>query len=113
MRYYSNNMVYDVSASVPLQKFNDVTATTDRPLWSGQWDAVTETFINCALETVFWMTGEYTDISVARQKIADLLEPLKARYPSQRRKVSLFVTTDTNLMVSGRRDNYLPQFYAG
>jgi hypothetical protein len=96
LKYYSSNMVYDVSGAVKTQHFNDATATTDYPLWSGQWDAVTEAFINSCLEIVFWITGEYNDISVARQKIADIVAPLKERYPSQRRKPALFVTTDTN-----------------
>lgn len=109
-RYYSNNMVYDVSGSTQMQKFNDVTATTDYPLWSGQWDAVTEQFVNSVLEIVFWMTGEYSDMEVARTKIQQIVEPLKARYPTQRRQTTFFITTDTNLMADGRRDNYLRRY---
>lgn len=106
LRHYSNNMVCDVSSATQLQVFNDVTATTDYPLWSGQWDAVTEQFVNSVMEVIFWLTGEYNDMTVARTKIAEIVEPLKARYPSQRRKTSFFVTTDTNLNEGGPIKTY-------
>lgn len=108
LRYYSNNMVYDVSAAAQTQVFTDVSATTDYPLWSGQWDAVTEQFVNSVMEIAFWMTGEYNDMTVAQNKIAEIVTPLKARYPTQKRQTSFFLTTDTNLNEGGYMRNYLP-----
>lgn len=96
LTYYSVNMVYDVSGSTQLQLFNDSSATTDYPLWSGRWDVATEPFINSVLEIIFWMTGEYSDMNVARQKIIEIVTPLKQRYPSQRRYPTLQFSTDTN-----------------
>lgn len=96
LTYYTINMVNDLSGGVQLPIFNDASATTDTTMWSGQWDHVTETFINCVMEIIFWMTGEYTDKALAEKKIFDLTASLRARYPSQRRYNSLMFTTDTN-----------------
>lgn len=97
LTYYSVNMVYDVSGSAQLQKFNDATATTDYPLWSGKWDVVTEAFVNSVLEIIFWITSETTDMEAAQLKIAEIVNPIKSRYPSQRRYPATFAVTDTNL----------------
>lgn len=96
LTYYSTNMVYDVSGAAQLQLFNDSAATTDYPLWSGRWDIATEPFVNSVLEIIFSITGEYTDMNVARQKIIEIATPLKQRYPSQRRYPTLQFSTDTN-----------------
>lgn len=97
LTYYSTNMVYDVSGATQLQVFNDSSATTDYPLWSGRWDVATEPFINSVLEIIFSITGEYNDMNIARQKIIDIVTPLKQRFPSQRRYPSLTISTDTNI----------------
>lgn len=97
LTYYSTNMVYDTSGSTQLQIFNDSSATTDYPLWSGRWDAVTETFINTVLETIFWITGEYTDKAEAEKRIVDLTASLRSRYPSQRRYPTVSISQDINL----------------
>lgn len=97
LTYYSTNMVYDVSGATQLQKFNDAADTTDYPLWSGRWDTVTEQFVTSVLEIIFFMTGEYADMSISRNKIQEIVEPLKARYPSQVRYPATFITSDINL----------------
>ena len=102
LTYYSTNMVTTL-AGVQAQLFASSAATTDTPIWSGRWDAATEPFINSVLEIIFWITGEYTDISVARQKIIDIVQPLKTRYPSQRRYPTLQFSTDTNFGNGGGR----------
>lgn len=96
MTYYTVNMAYDVSGATQVQRFNDATDTTDYPLWSGKWDAVTEAFVDSVLETIFFMTGEYADMNIARNKIQEIVDPVKKRYPSQKRYPAVFITTDTN-----------------
>ena len=95
LTYYSVNMVSTTGGSQS-QLFASSGATTDYPLWSGRWDAATEPFINSVLEIIFWMTGEYNDMGIARQKIVDIVTPLRTRYPSQRRYPTLQFVTDTN-----------------
>lgn len=97
LTYYSVNMVYDVSSTTQLQLFNDSSATTDYPLWSGRWDVATEPFINSVLETIFWITGEYSDKALAQQRIMEIVQPLKQRYPSQRRYPTMQFSTNTNI----------------
>lgn len=95
LTYYSTNMVTTL-AGTQSQLFASAAATTDTPLWSGRWDIATEPFINSVLEIIFSITGEYTDMNVARQKIIEIATPLKQRYPSQRRYPTLQFSTDTN-----------------
>lgn len=85
--YYSTNMVFDTSASADVANFNDATATTDYPLWSGdQWDFVTESFVDATLEIIFWMTGETDDRKVAEERRLQILSDLKRRIPSKKRR---------------------------
>lgn len=95
LTYYSTNMV-STAALVQSQIFSNSANTTDYPLWSGRWDTATEPFINSVLEIIFWMTGETTDMAIAKQRITEIVTPLKSRYPSQRRYPSVQMTTDTN-----------------
>ena len=94
--YYTVNMV-QTSGGVQSQKFSNSANTSDLPLWTGRWDMITEAFINSVLQIIFWMTGEITDMQIAQNKIAEIVEPLKRRYPSQVRKPATFIVTDTNL----------------
>lgn len=96
LSYYTINMV-QTALGVESQKFASAGAVTDLPLWSGRWDSVNEAFINSVLQIIFWMSGELTDMSIAQNKIAEIVEPLKKRYPSQVRKPASFIVTDTNL----------------
>lgn len=96
LKYYSINMTYDVSETAQAQLFTSGTATTDYPLWSGKWDMVTEAFADSVLEIIFWMTGEYNDRAVAEHNIGKIIGPLKAQFPSRRRKVELLITQDIN-----------------
>lgn len=105
LTYYSTYMVNDVSAVAQLQIFNDPTATTDTPMWTGRWDMATEAFVNSVLELIFWMTGEQDDKALAQQKIIDLTSDLRNRYPSQRRYPTLRFSTDTNYESSSNRYN--------
>lgn len=84
--YYSTNMVTDVSATTKIQRFNDSASTSDRPLWSGKWDWANEAFVNSVLEIIFFMTGEYNDMSIAVNNIQKIVENLKAKLPSRRRQ---------------------------
>lgn len=95
LTYYSTNMV-ETLLGVQAQIFASAAATTDTPMWTGRWDVATEAFINSVLEIIFWITGETTDMNIARQKIVEIVTPLKQRYPSQRRYPTLQFSTDTN-----------------
>jgi len=93
--YYSTNMVYDVSGTEEVANFNDATATTDYPLWSGdQWDFVTESFVDATLEIIFWMTGETDDRQVAEQRRLQILTDLKRRLPSKKRRQRTNITVN-------------------
>ena len=94
--YYSNNMVVAVSSSAKTQTFSSATATNDQPLWSGKWDWVNEAYVNSTLENIFWMTGEYNDLAVAQNKIAQIVEPLKRVLPSRRRYPETVMKFDIN-----------------
>jgi len=94
--FYSHNSVYDVSASSPLQVFNDPAALTDYPLWSGDWDVMNENFVNSVLEIIFWLTGENDDRAIAIGRIQAMLMPLKSKYPSKRRYAKMQLTADIN-----------------
>lgn len=96
LTYYSTYMVNQVSDSTQFQVFPVAANTSDTPMWTGRWDVATEAFINSVLEIVFWITGEQNDMQAARQKIQDLVEPLKKKFPSQRRYPTMQVVTDTN-----------------
>jgi len=95
LTYYSTNMVTTL-AGVQAQLFASAAATTDTPLWTGRWDVATEPFINSVLEIIFNITGETTDMQIARQKILDIVTPLKQRYPSQRKYPTMHFATDLN-----------------
>jgi len=96
LTYYSTNMVTTL-LGVQSQVFASAAATTDTPMWTGRWDIATEPFVNSVLEIIFSITGEYNDMNIARQKIMEIVTPLKQRYPSQRRYPTLGFSTDTNL----------------
>lgn len=81
--YYSNAMV--ISGTTKYQKFQNSATTTDNPLWTGQWDFVTESFVNSVLEILFAMTGEYSDMNIAINKVTDIVKNLKSKLPSRRR----------------------------
>ncbi len=95
LTYYSVNMV-ETLLGVQSQGFTSAAATTDTPLWTGRWDMATEPFINSVLEIIFWMTGEYKDKELSRDRILEIVTPLKARYPSQRRYPTMQVIPDIN-----------------
>lgn len=105
LTYYSTNMVADNADSTQYQIFQDSTHTSDFPLWSGRWDAVTEPFINSVLEIIFFITGEMNDFSVVEKKVIALMEPIKKHYPSKRRMSSFQIVTDTNYQSSGNGRN--------
>ena len=90
--YYSLYMVYDDSAATWVQNFNDASATTDYPLWSGRWDFVTNSFVDACLEQIFWMTGEVDDYTIALSRQMKILEQVKRRIPSRRRYPELNFT---------------------
>lgn len=94
--HYTTNMVYDVSGTTKLAAFNDATATTDYPLWSGDWDYATEPFINSVLEYIFFMTGEFTERSMVAENIMKWVEPLRDRLPSKRLKIEFQIVPDIN-----------------
>ncbi len=96
LTYYSTNMVQEADAGVQSQHFADSADTDDTPMWSGRWDVATEPFINSVIEIIFWMTGEVSDMNIAKQRITELVRPLKSRFPSQRRYPSIQMVTDTN-----------------
>ena len=78
-----------------MANFNDATATTDYPLWSGdQWDFVTESFVDATLEIIFWMTGETEDREAAEKRRAQILQDLKRRIPSKKRRQRTNITVN-------------------
>lgn len=101
LTYYSTNMVIQASDSVQYQIFQDSSHTTDTPMWTGRWDAASEPFINSVLETIFFITGEYTDMAIAKSKIMEIVSTLKVRYPSKRRYPTMQIVTDTNYQGEG------------
>ena len=101
LTYYSVNMVTTTAGSQS-QTFTTAANTTDLPLWSGRWDMASEPFINSVLEIIFWMTGETTDLQIAKDRIAQLVEPLKQRYPSQRRYATNQIVPDLNWPAEGQ-----------
>jgi len=100
LTYYSTNMVTTL-AGAQAQIFASAAATTDTPLWSGRWDMASEPFINSVLEILFWITGETTDMMIAKSKIAEIVKPLKERYPSQRRYNTAQIVPDINYQGGG------------
>lgn len=96
MKYYSTNMITDISAGDKLQIFNDAAATGDTPLWTGKWDMITETFVSSVMETIFWITGEYNDKALSESNIQKLIGPMKQQFPTRRRRVELLITADIN-----------------
>lgn len=93
--YYTSNMV-QTSAGTKTQIFSNSANTTDVPLWSGEWDWVTEGFINSVLEMVFWMTGEYTDRQTAIDNIQKQVNLIKIKAPSGKLYPTLNQTVDLN-----------------
>jgi len=110
LTYYSTNMV-TTTALTQSQVFSNSANTTDYPLWSGRWDMATEPFINSVLEILFWITGEITDLSIAKNRIQQLVEPLKTRYPSQRRYPTNQIVPDLNYPAEGQ--GYRNQYWGG
>jgi hypothetical protein len=94
LEYYTNEMVQASSGGTKTQVFASAAATTDFPLWSGEWDYVNEAFTNSVLEFIFWMTGEYDDVSVATKNVQTIVENLKTKLPSKRRYPELSMTYD-------------------
>ena len=113
LTYYSTSMVQDSADSNQWQVFQNSADTTDFPLWSGRWDMATEPFINSVLEIIFWMTGETTDMQIAKDRIAQIVQPLKERYPSQRRYSTAQIVPDINFPAEGNgyRNQYWPNSY--
>ena len=107
MTYYSTSMV-TTSGGTQTQIFSNSANTTDSPLWSGRWDAANEPFVASVMEIIFWMTGETNDMEIAKQKISEIVNPLKSRYPSQRRYPAIQMTTNTNYQQSS---NYPQNYY--
>lgn len=83
LEYYTNEMVTD--SGIKTQHFTDSADTDDNPLWSGKWDWVNEAFVNSVIEIIFWMTGEYEDLTIAQTKVVDIVTSLKTKLPSRRR----------------------------
>lgn len=100
LTYYSTSMVQTSSGTLS-QVFSNAANTTDLPLWSGRWDMASEPFIDSVLETIFAITGEYSDMGIAKAKIVEIVTPLKQRYPSQRRYPTMQIITDTNYQGDG------------
>lgn len=101
LTYYSHNMAYDISAAAATQVFVAAGDTTDTALWSGRWDFVNEAYVNSVMEIITWMTGETDDRTVAIDRIAALVEPLKARLPGKRLYPQMSITADINNPNSG------------
>ena len=93
--YYSNDMVIDGS-SAKWQVFQNSATVTDKTLWSGQWDFVTEPFINAALETIMYLTGQEGDEADAMKKAQSYIGPLKEILPSKRRYPQVTLQPDLN-----------------
>lgn len=101
--YYSSAMVIDISASnAKLQIFNDSAATSDTPMWTGEWDWVTEEFVNSVMEIIFNLTGEADDQADANVKIKEQVDNLKRKIPSSRRYPQISMTVDLNETRGGR-----------
>lgn len=94
--FYSHNMAYDVSTSSAVQSFVAAADTSDRALWSGNWDFVNEAFLNSVMEIVNWILSDPLSREVAIQRITAFVEPLKARLPSRRRYPEMTMTVDLN-----------------
>ena len=94
--YYSNFMVQAASGATQSGRFTNAANTTDFPLWSGQWDWVTDSFIESSMELFFWITGEYDDMNVATSRIQKIVENLKTKIPSRRRQSQTFLNFGTN-----------------
>lgn len=94
--YYSNFMVQASSTSTQTGRFTNAANTSDFPLWSGQWDWVTDSFIESAMELFAWITGEYDDMNVATSRIQKIVENLKQKIPSRRRQPQTFLNFGTN-----------------
>lgn len=105
LTYYSNNMISNAADSNQYQVFQNPANTTDFPLWSGPWDAMTEPFINSCLEIIFFITGEISDYSIIQRKVAELIDPVKKHFPSERRMPTFQIVTDTNYQSNGEGRN--------
>jgi hypothetical protein len=91
LEYYSNYMVYDVSDSSRVKNFNDASATTDYPLWDGDgdWEFVTNSFVEACLVEINLISGEIDDATIAQERQSTILTDLKQRLPSRRRRPQL------------------------
>jgi hypothetical protein len=97
LEYYSNNMVQAASTGTQTGRFQNASNTTDFPLWSGDWDWVTDSFVESVMELLNWITGEYDDMNVATARIEKIVEEkLKTRLPSRRRQQETFLNFGTN-----------------
>lgn len=105
LTYYSTSMVQDEADINQFQIFQNSANLTDYPLWSGRWDVATEAFINSVLEIIFWITGETSDMQIAMDKVNTIVEPLKRRFPTQRRYPTMQIVTDTNFQGTNNRPN--------
>lgn len=95
--YYSLNMVQASGTGTQTGRFTNSGITTDFPLWSGQWDWVTDSFIESTMELLFWITGETEDMNIATSRIEKIVnEKLKTRLPSRRRQQQTFLSFGTN-----------------
>ena len=91
LEYYSQNMVDNSGTK---EQVFDGASDDDTALWTGQWDYVTETFIEAVMEIIGIETGELTDMSIAQARQRELAQSLTSRIPSRRRQPSLFMNVD-------------------
>lgn len=94
--YYSNYMVQAASGATQSGRFTNANNTSDFPLWSGDWDWVTDSFIESCMELFNWITGEYDDMNIATSRIQTIVENLKTKIPSRRRQPQTFLSFGTN-----------------
>ena len=92
LEYYSTNMVINAAGTTKSPIFQSSGATTDKPLWTGSWDYVSEAFAQSVMEIIFWITGEYTDEKLAIEKIAPIVDNLKRRLPTRKRNPEMSFT---------------------
>lgn len=91
--YYSQNMVTAAADGAETPNFTDATKTTDTPFWSGDYDGVTNTFVDVVLEDLFFQTGEKSDLRDVRQIQEEKLKSLRSDIPSRRK----FPTSQMNI----------------
>ena len=89
-------MVQAQATGTQTGRFGNASNTSDFPLWSGDWDWATDSFIESCMELFSWITGEYDDMNVATSRIQKIVENLKTKIPSRRRQQQTFLTFGTN-----------------